>query len=94
VDGKKLMLEANWNSSVDKNRFLRLRIGEASIIVDNHDLRDIVKLLAPMIEVEDMMFSAKRFYETTKAQVKIIASKRYERGDEIHAQVTVPVRPV
>ena len=91
--GKVLTIETNWNKEVDKNQYLRISIGKESVVVDNHEVRDIIKLIAPFREMEGMMAGVKKFYEMTRVVMKTRASKRYERGDEIVSIVEIPVRP-
>lgn len=91
-EGKLLTIETNWNSYVDKNRYLKLRIGNEEIIILNSHLRSILKILAPLEDAEELLMHSKRFYQARKKTLKIVAQKPYRRGEEIYFQVEVPER--
>lgn len=89
--GKFLIIETNWNKAVEKNEILKLKIGDQIVYLSNKELREVIKLLAPLVEVEQMLEHSKRFYLKRKCTIKFIASQRYDRGDEIYLSVDLPM---
>lgn len=91
VTGSLLTIETNWNKYVGKNSVLKLAFKDQTAYVRNSDLREILKLLAPLEEVEKLLQHSKRFYEQRSCIIKFRAQKRYARGDEVWMRVELPV---
>lgn len=88
--GGLLTVETNWNPNTKKNKYLRLKIGDQTVVILNEHLRSILKILTPFSEWEDLMSHSRRFYQTRKKILKVVTSKAYRRGEEIYLNVDCP----
>lgn len=87
-----MTIETNWNTHTGKNQFLRLRIGDQVAVVKNEDLREILKIVAPLEEMDKLTAHSKRFYDRTDVVVGMKAQRDYRRGDTIQFRVDLPIR--
>jgi hypothetical protein len=92
MSSKVVTVETNWNEFVGRNQFLKLRFGDEEVIVRNEDLRSILKILAPLVESDEMLTHSKRFYTTRKRLYGIRLTRDYRRGEEIRVEIDVPER--
>lgn len=90
--GALMTVETNWNTFSGKNQFLRIRLGDQVAVVKNEDLREILKIIAPLEEMEKLTASSKRFYDRTDVVVGMKAGKSYSKGETIQFRVDLPIR--
>ena len=82
---------SNWNSLVKGNKFLKLKIGEESVIVETDELRNLIIMLSETEKALDLMPSTKKEVKEYLINFEMFAPKDMRRGEILRGSKTIRI---